>query len=59
LAPPNRGSFNSPHIHGTHVPVGEPSTASLADPATHKIKARFVETVGALMALIFPVRSIS
>jgi hypothetical protein len=29
LAPPNRGSFNSTHIHGTHVPVEEPSTASL------------------------------
>ena len=23
--------LNSPHIHGTHVPVGEPSTASEAD----------------------------
>src|SRR4029079_4959004 len=30
-APPNRGSFNSAHIRGTHVPVEEPSTASLAD----------------------------
>jgi hypothetical protein len=28
LAPPNRGAFNSTHIHGTHVPVAEPSTAS-------------------------------
>jgi hypothetical protein len=27
-APPNRGSFNSAHIFGTHVPVEEPSTAS-------------------------------
>src|SRR4051812_21219288 len=27
-APPNRGSLNSAHIHGTHVPVEEPSTAS-------------------------------
>jgi hypothetical protein len=26
-APPNRGDFNS-HVHGTHVPVEEPSTAS-------------------------------
>jgi hypothetical protein len=30
-APPNRGSFNSAHIFGTHVPVEEPSTASGAD----------------------------
>ena len=30
-APPNRGSFNSAHIFGTHVPVEEPSTASKAD----------------------------
>ena len=29
LAPPNRGSFNSPHVYGTHVPVEEPSTASI------------------------------
>jgi hypothetical protein len=28
---PNRGSLNSTHIHGTHVPVEEPSTASKAD----------------------------
>src|SRR6266404_7134913 len=33
LAPPNRGSLNSAHIHGTHVPVEEPSTASTADEA--------------------------
>jgi hypothetical protein len=31
LAPPNRGSLNSAHIFGTHVPVEEPSTASEAD----------------------------
>src|SRR6516225_12225108 len=31
LAPPNRGSFNSTHVYGTHVPVEEPSTASKAD----------------------------
>ena len=31
LAPPNRGGFNSTHIHGTHVPVEEPSTASTTD----------------------------
>src|SRR3954470_18656927 len=30
-APPNRGSLNSAHIHGTHVPVEEPSTASVPD----------------------------
>src|SRR5689334_2144479 len=29
VAPPNRGSTNSAHIFGTHVPVEEPSTASL------------------------------
>src|ERR1700692_2659675 len=28
LAPLNRGSLNSAHIHGTDVPVEEPSTAS-------------------------------
>jgi hypothetical protein len=33
LAPPNRRGFNSTHIHGTHVPVEEPSTASLSDVA--------------------------
>src|SRR5262249_16392296 len=31
LAPPNRGASNSHHIHGTHVPVEEPSTASKPD----------------------------
>jgi hypothetical protein len=31
LAPPNRGGLNSTHIHGTSVPVEEPSTASKAD----------------------------
>src|SRR6266404_7369423 len=31
LAPLNRGSLNSAHIHGTHVPVEEPSTASQPD----------------------------
>ncbi len=31
LAPPNRGSLNSTHINGTHVPVEEPSTASMGD----------------------------
>jgi hypothetical protein len=30
LAPSNRGAFNSTHIHGTRVPVEEPSTASTA-----------------------------
>src|SRR6478735_9308820 len=33
-APPNRGSFNSAHIFGTHVPVEEPSTASEPDSCT-------------------------
>jgi hypothetical protein len=31
LAPLNRGSLNSAHIHGTDVPVEEPSTASTPD----------------------------
>jgi hypothetical protein len=31
VAPPNCGGLNSTHIHGTHVPVEEPSTASIAD----------------------------
>ena len=31
LAPPNRGGFNSTRIHGTHVPVDEPSTTSTTD----------------------------
>src|SRR3977135_82371 len=31
IAPLNRGSLNSAHIHGTRVPVEEPSTASEAD----------------------------
>ena len=31
LAPPNRRGLNSTHIRGTHVPVEEPSTASIGD----------------------------
>jgi len=31
LAPLNRGAFISTHIHGTHVPVEEQSTASIGD----------------------------
>src|SRR6185369_6894321 len=31
LAPLNRGSLNSAHIHGTDVPVEEPSTASTTE----------------------------
>jgi hypothetical protein len=31
LAPPNRGSINSAHIHGTHVLVEEPSAASIPE----------------------------
>src|ERR1700730_13376867 len=34
LAPSNRGAFNSTHIHGTRVPVEEPSTASGPDSCT-------------------------
>src|SRR6516162_7235602 len=34
LAPSNRGAFNSTHIHGTCVPVEEPSTASTTDSCT-------------------------
>jgi len=33
LAPLNRGGLNSTHFHGTHVPVEEPSTASIVDTA--------------------------
>src|SRR5271155_4628407 len=35
LAPLNRGSLNSAHIHGTDVPVEEPSTASTAEVVGH------------------------
>ena len=31
-----RGSLNSAHIHGTHVPVEEPSTASTTDLASNR-----------------------
>ena len=31
LAHPNRGGLIGTHIHGTYVPVEEPSTASIAD----------------------------
>jgi hypothetical protein len=34
LAPLNRGSLDSAHIHGTLVPVEEPSTASSTDSYT-------------------------
>src|SRR6266511_1629295 len=34
VAPPNRGGLNSTHIHGTSVPVEEPSTASKPDSCT-------------------------
>jgi hypothetical protein len=30
MAPPNRGSISSTHIHDTPAPVEEPSTASIA-----------------------------
>jgi hypothetical protein len=39
LAPLNRGSLNSAHIHGTDVPVEEPSTASEADSRAAAITA--------------------
>src|SRR5215469_16075168 len=39
LAPPNRGGLNSTHIHGTSVPVEEPSTASKAE-LMHRSKRR-------------------
>jgi hypothetical protein len=47
---------SEPDIEARRFNVAE---VPLADAATHKIKARFVETMGAPMALIFPVRSIS
>jgi hypothetical protein len=34
LAPPNRDHLKSNHGLGTHVPLEEPSTASLADITT-------------------------
>jgi hypothetical protein len=34
------GALNSAHIHGTHVPVEEPSTASKADMKKHQIDFR-------------------
>src|SRR5258705_8545974 len=37
LAPLNRGSLNSAHIHGTHVPVEEPSTASTTEVAFSRV----------------------
>jgi hypothetical protein len=42
LAPLNRGGLNSTHFHGTHVPVEEPSTASIADIHSQIIDVRFV-----------------
>jgi hypothetical protein len=40
LAPPNRGASAGTHIHGTHVPVEEPSTASQTDIAHTWPRAR-------------------
>jgi len=40
LAPPNRGGLNSTHIYGTHVPVEEPSTASIAEVSLHRGERR-------------------
>src|SRR5436190_13642236 len=31
FAPPNRRGLNSTHMHGTSVPMEEPSTGSIAD----------------------------
>src|SRR6266516_2651272 len=47
LAPPNRGGLNSTHIHGTSVPVEEPSTASQADSCTATNRSSFDHLVGA------------
>jgi hypothetical protein len=41
LAPTNRGAFNSTHIYGTHVPVEEPSTASITDTKAGGWRVRF------------------
>src|SRR5450432_3035615 len=46
LAPLIRGSLNSPHIHGTDVPVEEPSTASKADLTAPKSNFRFAPESG-------------
>src|SRR5438034_264422 len=40
VAPPNRGGLNSTHIHGTSVPVEEPSTASTADSYARRPRVR-------------------
>src|SRR3974390_3463689 len=44
---PNRGGLNSAHIHGTRVPVEEPSTASTADYCTAAEKASLDHLIGA------------
>src|SRR5258705_8004386 len=41
FAPLNRGSLNSAHIHGTDVPVEEPSTASNSDVGGRNREVRF------------------
>src|SRR4051794_20019318 len=46
-APPNRGSFNSAHIFGTHVPVEEPSTSSIGDICAAATNDLFDHLVGA------------
>jgi hypothetical protein len=47
LAPPNRGmSAAGTHIHGTHVPVEEPSTASKADVTLLNFDVRFTPESG-------------
>src|SRR3979490_1671410 len=46
LAPMNRGSLNSTLIHGTHVPVEEPSTASETEVASPRIAPHALAGVG-------------
>jgi hypothetical protein len=48
LARPNRGGSNSTHIHGTPVPVEEPSTESTAEVelGSHRHKVRLCQING-------------
>src|SRR5450759_1664432 len=52
LGSSNCGGLNSPHIHGTHVPVEEPSTASIADIATSSRDVCFASAFGRYKLLI-------
>jgi hypothetical protein len=50
FAPPNRGSFISTHVYGTHVPVKEPSTASFSELcAAKKLFGGVLVQAGALL----------